>query len=254
VSTITVHTSVTYDTQHELCAYDLFVPSGARVAPLVVLIHGGAWTGGHRLRYHETCLRLAEEGMAAASVGYRLHPEVNWPDIAYDVLRGMAHLLAHARDYGIDATRAVTWGSSSGGHLALVLQARAAEWVQAGVVPAAPQILGTVAQCPVLMVPDPEKPDLGGPAFVNRHAPTDISPLHMDPKRFSSVLVVHGNQDAVIPLLHAQKYVTQLRGAGVDAELEVLRGAPHGFGYDLAGEHAQACLRLAVPYVRDRLA
>lgn len=228
---------------------DLFRPAGDRAAPLVILIHGGGWTGGCREQYIRTCVPLAEAGIAAATVGYRLLPEAAWPEMPYDVLRGAAYLVEHAEELGIDATRAVTWGSSAGGHLALMLQVWRDKWVGEGVVSAAPQIIGTLAQCPVVVFPKPTPDKINRREMMNGHPHEEVSPAHVDPALFKSVLTVQGDADEITPLAGAREFTERLAGAGVDARLEVIPGAGHGYGYDVLSEHSQACLRLAIPYV-----
>ena len=66
------------------------------------------------------------------------------------------------------------------------------------------------------------------------------------------MLVAQGDADETTPLAGAREFVERLAGAGVDARLEVIPGAGHGYGYDTLSEHSQACLRAAVPYVFER--
>ena len=246
---ITVFTDLAYG-GHERQRIDLFRPAGEGAAPLLVLIHGGGWAGGDRVQYYQTCVRLAEAGMAAASVGYRLLPEAAWPQIAWDPLRAAAWLAERASELGIDASRTVTWGSSAGAHLALCLQAWRDRWVADGAVAAAPEIIGTLAQCPAVEFPRPVPESLNRRALMNGHPHEEVSPAHIDPRLFRSVLLVQGDGDQTTPLPAARAFVERLAGAGAEARLEVLAGAEHGFGYNLTGENARACLRLGIDYVR----
>jgi acetyl esterase/lipase len=237
--------------EHERQKLDVFRPAGDRAAPLVVLIHGGGWAGGCKEQYRRTCLPLAEAGIASASIGYRLLPEAAWPEIAWEALRGAEYLVEHAKDLGIDASRAVTWGSSAGGHLALMLQVWRDRWLREGVVSAAPEIIGTVAQCPAVDFPKPCPESINRSALMNGHPHEEVSPMHVDPELFRSVLVAHGDADELIPLQASRDFVERLAGAGVDARLEVIPGAGHGYGYDTLSEHSQACLAAAIPYVKE---
>ncbi len=236
--------------EHERQRLDVFRPAGNRAAPLVVLVHGGGWAGGCREQYRRTALPLAEAGIASASIGYRLLPEAAWPEIAWDVLRGTEYLVGHADELGIDASRAVTWGSSAGGHLALMLQVWRDRWLREDVVAAAPEVIGTVAQCPAVDFPKPCPESINRSALMNGRPHEEVSPMHVDPKLFRSVLVAHGDADELIPLQAARDFVARLAGAGVDARLEVIPGAGHGYGYDTLSEHSQACLATAIPYVK----
>jgi acetyl esterase/lipase len=250
---ILVTTGLAYG-PHEKQRLDVFRPADTPKAPLVLLVHGGGWSGGCREQYWRTGLPLAEAGIASASIGYRLLPDVAWPEMPHDVLRGAEYLAAHARELGIDASRAVTWGSSAGGHLALMLQAWRDRWVREGVVREAPAIVGTVAQCPVVDFPEPVPESINRKALFNGHSHSEVSPMHADPKLFRSVLVAQGDADELTPLEGAQAFVARLAAAGVDARLEVIPGAAHAFGYDTLSDASQACLKVAIPYVKGRCA
>src|SRR5262245_52805320 len=51
---------------------DLYVPSDAKAAPLIVWVHGGAWRSGSKA--NPSVLPLTDRGFAIASVDYRLSP------------------------------------------------------------------------------------------------------------------------------------------------------------------------------------
>ncbi len=248
---ILVTTGLAYG-PHDRQKLDVFRPAGAPRAPLVLMIHGGGWAGGCREQYWRTGLPLAEAGIASASIGYRLLPDAAWPEMPYDVLRGAEFLCRNAGELGIDASRAVTWGSSAGGHLALMLQAWRDRWVREGVVRQAPEIVGTVAQCPVVDFPDPVPESINRKALMNGHPHSEVSPMHAEPRLFRSVLVAQGDADDLTLLKGARAFVARLTAAGVDARLEVIPGAGHGFGYDTLSDHSKACFRVAVPYVEKR--
>jgi len=249
---ITGFTGLQYDNAYERCTLDVFRPTDNEKAPLVVFVHGGGWVGGHPNQYHQSCIELAKRGYAAATIGYRLLDDAAWPDMPQDVLRGMAYLKSNQDRLGIDASKAVTIGSSAGGHLVLVMQAKTAQWVSEGVVPDAPEVIGTVGQCPASYLPDPDGNEKMT-KFLNGHALDQCSPGHMDAKLFKSVLIIHGDADEVIPLDRSKEFVKRLSSAGVDARLEVLSGAPHAYAYRLNGQHAQKALELTMPYLEKLL-
>lgn len=250
---IAAFTDVSFDDSHERLKYDVFRPEGTGVVPWVTLIHGGGWGSGSRIAYHATGIRLAQEGYGATVIGYRLSPEVRWPEIGYDVGRGIAHVQEHADDYGLDSTKTVTWGASAGGHLALILQAWMECWTRDRIVGRSPDIVGTVAQCPVTKVPTHDNPGLGVNTFGPGDDPAEFSPINIAHSRWRSVLVCHGDQDQTVPLAHSEQFVERLQAHEIEARLEVFEGAPHAFGYDLRNEHAQRCMTLALPYLHEKL-
>ena len=53
---------------------DLFVPERAAPAPMVLFVHGGAWSVGDKSQYTVVGERLAHEGRVTAVVNHRLSP------------------------------------------------------------------------------------------------------------------------------------------------------------------------------------
>src|SRR5436190_1250727 len=100
---------------------DVYPAAGARAAPVVVWIHGGALIVGTRSRM-QTALRdgLARAGLAQVSIDYRLAPETKLPAILEDVVDAFAWVRGEgARRFGLDPARVGVVGHSAGGYLAL---------------------------------------------------------------------------------------------------------------------------------------
>lgn len=91
--------------------------------PLVVFIHGGAWTLGtpQNATGHAKIIHFASRGMAFASIGYRHVPEATVEDQARDIARALAVLVGQADTLGIDPRRVALMGHSSGAHLAALI-------------------------------------------------------------------------------------------------------------------------------------
>jgi acetyl esterase/lipase len=92
-------------------------------APLIVYIHGGAWTGGDRLMYLNMVLPAAlKNGVSVASVEYRFIleatadgevPPVRGPML--DCARAIQFLRHKAAEWNVDKTRVAACGGSAGG-------------------------------------------------------------------------------------------------------------------------------------------
>src|SRR5438477_4138131 len=91
--------------------------SGA--APVVVVVHGGAWMTGDPSQAAGNALHFARRGIATVSLSYRLAPEHRFPAPVHDVRRGLRHVCAHAAALGIDPDRMALLGLSAGDHLTL---------------------------------------------------------------------------------------------------------------------------------------
>jgi arylformamidase len=105
-------------------AIDLFWPSDARDAPLVIYMHGGYWQSNDRKPFSHVARGLVAHGVAVALPGYDLCPTVTMAALVEQVRDAIAFL---ARRHG----RAVlATGHSAGGHLAAMLLAT--DWISRG--------------------------------------------------------------------------------------------------------------------------
>jgi len=102
-----------------LQALDLWVPEGAKAAPLVLFVHGGGWQRGSKNNATGGAMpaHMLAQGYAFAAIDYRLVPRNTVEDQAGDVAAALAHILKRAGELGIDPTRVVLAGHSAGAHL-----------------------------------------------------------------------------------------------------------------------------------------
>src|SRR5215470_18437383 len=92
--------------------------SGA--APVVVVVHGGAWMTGDPSQAAGNALHFARRGIATVSLSYRLAPAHRFPAPLDDVRHGLRWVRAHAAELGIDPERLALLGLSAGAHLTLL--------------------------------------------------------------------------------------------------------------------------------------
>ncbi|AOL94266.1 alpha/beta hydrolase [Porphyrobacter sp. LM 6] len=102
-----------------LQALDLWVPQGAKNAPLVLFVHGGGWKRGSKNNAMGRAMpeHMMAQGYAFASIDYRLVPSATVEQQAADVAAALAYLLKRADALGIDRSRVVLTGHSAGAHL-----------------------------------------------------------------------------------------------------------------------------------------
>jgi acetyl esterase/lipase len=98
-----------------------FTPAPQAGAPLVVFIHGGAWSLGDKRMAGHMAAHFHARGDAFASLNYRLVPDATPAQQAEDVAAALARLLGDARRLGIDPTRVMLIGHSAGAHLAALV-------------------------------------------------------------------------------------------------------------------------------------
>jgi acetyl esterase/lipase len=103
---------------------DLLLPGNATLPlPLIIRIHGGAFSGGSA-SMEETgtaASAILAKGYALAALNYRLSGEALFPAGAQDVKAAVRWLRAHAADYGLDTAHFVSWGESAGAWFAIML-------------------------------------------------------------------------------------------------------------------------------------
>lgn len=115
---VTVERELAYGT-HPKQRLDVFAPRGARGAPVIVFVHGGAFVRGDRNEtpeiYSNVSFYFARNGLLGINAGYRLAPEFSYPSGAQDVGGAVAWARANAARYGGDPQRIFLAGHSAGG-------------------------------------------------------------------------------------------------------------------------------------------
>ena len=126
MSTIKPTHTVTYKTVGSLdIPLDLYVPTNARNAPILLWFHGGGLLQGRRDQLAQHMRRgVSKYGFACISADYRLAPQVGVKGILQDVKDCIAFirndLSKHIEEGVVDVTRLAVSGSSAGGYLALL--------------------------------------------------------------------------------------------------------------------------------------
>lgn len=224
---------------------DIYRPQqrSERPIPAVIWIHGGGWRAGDKATA-SNAPAIADHGYFAVSINYRLSGEAAFPAAIEDCKCAVRWLRANAAKYGVDPDRIGVWGGSAGGHLALLVAAAGADaglegkggnegvssrvqavcsffgpadftdatrkqWGQRGAGGVAKFLGGTADEVPELWV-------LASPA-------THVSPD--DPP----TLMVHGEEDPVVPIGQSEYMLAKLQDAKVPAQLIRVKNAGHGF-------------------------
>ena len=86
--------------------------------PVLLQIHGGGWTVGHKRQQGRPLMHaLASRGWVCVAINYRLSPWAKFPDHIVDVKRAIAWVKANIHRFGGDPARIVITGGSAGAHL-----------------------------------------------------------------------------------------------------------------------------------------
>ena len=123
---------------------DVYIPRGARDAPMILMVHGGAWMIGDKGNSGVVANKVANwlpKGYIVALPNYRMSRAPNPLDQADDVGRALAFVQSKAAEWGADPARVLLMGHSSGAHLVALLGADPGIAARQGAKPA----LGVVA-------------------------------------------------------------------------------------------------------------
>ena len=239
-------------------------------APLVVMIHGGAWHGGGR--YQMGLSRwagyLASGGLAVVSIDYRLAPATEYPDSFQDCLDAIDWAVEHASELGADARRVGLWGDSAGGHLALLTatsQTRA-DFTGPRMRTDSNRLRAAVAWYPptdLIALHNSERRARPGPtttaSFVGAEPEEDparwseVSPMVQAHARAPATLILQGTRDILVPHKQATRYAERLRSLGAPHELHVVEDAPHGFDRVAPDENACRLIARSREFLCDQL-
>ncbi|MEI7909559.1 MAG: alpha/beta hydrolase [Verrucomicrobiota bacterium] len=228
---------------HERQKLDLFSPPNVTgEAPLLVWIHGGAWTEGSK----ENCpaVGLVEKGWVVASLNYRFSQHAVFPAQLEDCKAALRFLRAHAADYHIDKTRVVVWGASAGGHLVALLGVTGKtrdfdvgeNLEQSSAVSCVIDWFGPTdfLHWGAGSVIKPQNKDdvvarlFGGPVADHLELAKKGSPITWVSKDSAPILIMHGDKDPLVPLQQSQTFAAALGKAGVPCTLQVYPGQGHG--------------------------
>lgn len=202
--------------------------------PLLVLVPGGGWQTHDSAGMKPLARQLRDAGYLVATTEYRAGVDgIGFPTTLQDVLCSAAYAEALASTSDPKPGPVVLIGHSAGGHLSALAGVSGTALARTCDQPI-PPIAGVVGLAGIydaqsfqpMMTPwfgtvrasDEARWDAGDPLHyvTNGKAPKG---LH--------VLLVHGDDDGVVPLDQSRTFDAALRAAGVPVQLDVLPGASH---------------------------
>jgi acetyl esterase/lipase len=225
---------------------DVSYPGGVSVAPILVMIHGGAFRTGDKSDL-AVPQELLEAGIAVVRVNYRLSGTNRWPAQSEDCLSAIVHLQRNGTALGLDPSRIVLLGQSAGAFLAV---STALNLVEVGLKPRGvvslygpmdfstmDQDMASLGRTPAMGATDgadgAESQLLGYPVGENRVVARAMGPIgRLDQLRepLPPILIRHGDADTLIADLQAKRLREAWLAADPDAEVDykLVQGAGHG--------------------------
>jgi len=210
---------------------DLYLPR-EQGSPLLVFVHGGAWTRGDKAAYAGAYEQLAEgvsaRNVAVAVVNYRLSPEVMHPEHARDVARAVAWLYRNSSTYGWSPDRIYLVGHSAGAHLSALVAVGPTYLKELGLTPAI--IKGVVGISGVYDL------TLGGVTARMMYEPvfssdpetlSEASPARLVKKRTTPFLLLYAQNDYPSIDVQARRFEKKLKEAGTLVRIQMIPGRDH---------------------------
>jgi len=212
---------------------ELFLPATDREStstpvPLVVIVPGGGWVSADPEGLVPLAEDLSDRGAAASTVTYRTAPDgAYFPLPVQDIVCDIAYVAAQIKDQGVEVSEVVLVGHSAGAQLAALVA------------------LGQDgdAECSEPLVPVDRFVGVAGPYDVSQASPAALlfgpersttdewvegNPLtYADSRPEVPVLLVHGREDAVVPLAFTEQFAAALEAGGHDVTTRYVDGADH---------------------------
>ncbi len=108
---------------------DVYRPSNATAAPVIVFFYGGSWQSGAKETYRFVAAALAQRGYVTVVPDYRVYPEVRYPGFLQDGAQAVRWAKDNAARFGGDPAKLFVMGHSAGAYIAAML-ALDGRWLQ----------------------------------------------------------------------------------------------------------------------------
>jgi acetyl esterase/lipase len=216
---------------------DVYQNPSSDPRPVVVYFHGGAWWKGNRPETYGSFRSFLAMGFSVVSVDYRLTGVATAPAAVQDTRCALSWVKKNAKKYNFDPSRVVAYGTSAGGHLALMAGMAPSLWdVDLPECKDQPNVAAIldfygIADIAVLLQGAKLTNSAGrwigdGPNRVE--LAKQMSPMTYVHKGNPPVFLVHGDADPVVPYEQAVRLQKALDEAGVPNKFFTVPGGHHG--------------------------
>ena len=249
----------------------IYQPEGPGPFPMLLSIHGGAWTDKDHTEYESTSTPLAATGIVVAAIGQRVGKGFPYPVQLQDINYGVRWLKAHASDFNGDPDSVGGIGYSSGGHtLPLAAMRPTDPRYSALPLEGSSQVDAnfafTISCWPVI---EPYfryeiAREKGNTDLMEKHhiffqgdeAMHESTPINIiqggEKVTLPPAMVMHGTADDVMPIEASERFVAAYNGAGGKAQLVPWQGKGHGWAR-AAGPEADEFVKIASEFIAKQL-
>ena len=247
----------------------VYQPDGPGPFPVLVSVHGGAWSGGDHTNNAITSGPIAASGVVVMTIGLRVAPEFPYPAQVQDANLAIRWARMHAEKYNGDPDAVGGIGYSSGGHTLPLAGMRPGD-ERYGALPlegGAEARLDWMIVCwPVIdsharyevakananerLVTNTEG------YFLTEDAMHEGNPQELldrgESVSLPPTLVIHGTADENVPVEHAERFTAAYAAAGGSVRLETFEGEPHGFANE-PGPAADRMVEVVKAFIAEQV-
>lgn len=212
--------------------------------PIVIMIHGGSWSGGTRDDLPDLNSYLAARGYAVAAISYRFAPKYPHPAASQDVQAAIEFLKSNSAKFGLDPSRIALIGRSAGGQLALLAGYTRNDPAIRGVVafyapsdqvfgyehPANPRVINSTAVLEDFLAGNPQT---AAAAYAS------ASPINFAGPTTVPTLLIHGTMDELVFVKQSERLDARLAASHRPHFFLELPWATHGCDYNFNGPCGQ---------------
>ena len=226
---------VVYGHKHGMAlTFDVYKPKQANGTGILFIVSGG-WYSNWRppeqiIGWFKPML---DKGFTVFAVRHGSSPKYVIPEIIEDVRRSVRFIRLRANDFGVAPERLGVAGASAGGHLSLMLGTASDKGdpnAKDEVLRVTDRVAAVVAYFPPtdLRAWVNKVPDFPALNFEEEKA-ADCSPILHVTEDDPPTLLIHGDNDELVPIDHSENILAEFKKHKVTSELIVIKGAGHGF-------------------------
>lgn len=228
------------ESEDPLQTLDLYFPESGGPWPLIFYVHGGSWMEGDKAE-GEGWRGMNEQGYLVASVNYRMAAQGKFPIMIEDVKCAVRYLRAHSAQYNLDPKRISAVGASAGGHLVGLLGTtdESAGWDEGPYAEQSSAVQAVVSMAGIFDMTTKLPSGINGSIYyvfgklAGEDAPPEMaaaSPVHHIDGSEPPFLLLHGDNDGVVPYEQSVIMHEALLEAGVDSTLIIVEEGNHSLG------------------------
>jgi acetyl esterase/lipase len=232
------HRDITYlSVKNHNLKLDVFQRQSSSPSPVLIYFHGGGWTANSRPASWTGFKYYLSLGFSIVNVDYRLAADAPAPAAVQDCRAALAWVGLHAEKYKFDRKRIVVYGTSAGGHLAMmagiVPSGADFDLPQCKTMPRVAAIIDFYGITDVNDLLDGANKRGWATTWIGRETNRSVLAIKMSPLQYISentppIIIVHGDSDPTVPYEHALRLAKSCEQNKVTHKLVTIKGGQHG--------------------------